>query len=43
MSKAKGTVQIRVTDTVPSVKLSSSICGATGSNWKKNVIEKIIV
>ena len=40
MSKAKGTVQIRVTGTVILVKLSSSILERQVQIEKKNVIEK---
>ena len=43
MSKAKGTVQIRVTDTVPLIKLSSSILERQFQIGKKNVIEKRII
>ena len=40
MSKAKGTVQVRVTCTVRLVKLSSSILERQVQIEKKNVIEK---
>ena len=40
MSKAKGTVQVRVTCTVRLVKLSSSILERHVHIGKKNVIEK---
>ena len=43
MGKAKGTVQIRATDTVPLVKLSSSILERQVQIGKKNVIEKRII
>ena len=40
MSKAKGTVQIRVTDTVPLVKLSSSILERQVQIGKKTLSKK---
>ena len=40
MSKAEGTVHIRVTGTVPLVKLSTSILERQVQIEKKNVIEK---
>ena len=40
MSKAKGTVQVWVTCTVPLIKLSSSILERQVQIEKKNVVEK---